>query len=74
MLCLNMYPNKLLILQKHPLSEERKIRVNLSANNSEDFTFKNTLEYFQYSGGSFNKLLRPSHGMDIQIFFGTAYP
>ena len=70
---LNTYPNKPLIFQKSPSSVERKIRVHWSANHSEDFTFQSTLESFQDSGGSSDKLLRTSYTMCIQMFCDTDF-
>ena len=47
MFCLNTYPRMPLIFQKSPSSENRKIKVHLSRNQSKHFIFQNRLESCQ---------------------------
>ena len=70
---LSTHPSEPLVFQKSLKHEERKIRAHWSANPYEEFTFKNTLESFQDSGGSSDKLIRASSRINIQLFYGTTW-
>ena len=70
---LNIHPNEPLIFKKYPESEERKIRIYRSENQSKDFTFQNKLESFKYLFSYSDKLLRKSCGMEIPFFCGAAF-
>ena len=65
---LSTHPRTPLIFQKSPSSENRKIIVHWSTNESENITIQNRLESFQGLGGSSYKLLRTSYGKGIQTF------
>ena len=69
---LHSYLNKPLIFPKQPRQSDRVLCTHWSANKSEEFAFKNTLEAFQDVDYGSEKLLRSLCSIDLYAFMGIS--